>query len=72
MKDSRKRDKNALYLICQGLDDDSFEKSSEAKSANEAWEKLQTSYKRAEQVKKVHLQTLIGEFEFETLHMKYT
>ena len=45
-----------------------FEKSSEAKSAKEAWEKLQTSYKRAEQVKKVHLQTLRGEFE--ALHMK--
>ncbi|XP_028556025.1 uncharacterized protein LOC110109975 [Dendrobium catenatum] len=68
LRDSRKRDKKALYLIFQGLDDDSFEKISDAKSAKEAWEKLQTSYKGAEQVKKVRLQTLRGEFE--ALHMK--
>ncbi|PKU77376.1 Retrovirus-related Pol polyprotein from transposon TNT 1-94 [Dendrobium catenatum] len=63
-----KRDKKALYLIFQGLDDDSFEKLSDVKSAKEAWEKLQTSYKGAEQVKKVCLKTLRGEFE--ALHMK--
>ncbi|XP_020688719.2 uncharacterized protein LOC110104092 [Dendrobium catenatum] len=68
LRDSRKRDKKALYLIFQGLDDDSFEKLSDVKSAKEAWEKLQTSYKGAEQVKKVCLKTLRGEFE--ALHMK--
>ncbi|XP_061341465.1 uncharacterized protein LOC133287802 [Gastrolobium bilobum] len=45
-----------------------FEKISEAVTAKEAWEKLQTSYKGAEPVKKVRLQTLRSEFE--TLHMK--
>ena len=68
MRDSRKRDKNALYLIYQGLDEDVFEKISEAKSAKEAWEKLQTSYKGADPIKKVRLQTLRAEFE--ALHMK--
>ena len=68
LKDSRKRDKKALYLIYQALDDDGFEKISSATSAKEAWEKLQTSCKGAEQVKKVRLQTLRGEFE--ALHMK--
>lgn len=68
LKDSRKRDKKALYLIYQALDDDGFEKISSATTAKEAWEKLQTSCKGAEQVKKVHLQTLRGEFE--SLHMK--
>ena len=68
LKDSRKRDKKALYLIYQGLDEDAFEKISEATTAKEAWEKLQTSYKGAEPVKKVRLQTLRSEFE--TLHMK--
>ena len=68
LKDSRKRDKKALYLIYQALDDDGFEKISSATSAKEAWEKLQTSYKGVEKVKKVRLQTLRGEFE--SLHMK--
>ena len=68
LKDSRKRDKKALYLIYQALDDDGFEKISSATSAKEAWEKLQTSYKGVEKVKKVRLQTLSGEFE--SLHMK--
>ncbi|CAJ2627644.1 unnamed protein product [Trifolium pratense] len=65
---SRKRDKKALCLIYQGLDEDTFEKVSGATTAKEAWEKLRTSYKGAYQVKKVRLQTLRGEFE--ALHMK--
>ena len=68
LKDSRKRDKKALYLIYQVLDDDGFEKISSATSAKQAWEKLQTSFKGIEQEKKVHLQTLRGDFE--ALHMK--
>ncbi|KAK6144512.1 hypothetical protein DH2020_021332 [Rehmannia glutinosa] len=52
LKDSRKRDKKALYLIYQALDDDGFEKISSATTAKDAWEKLQTSHKGAEQVKK--------------------
>ena len=47
LKDSRKRDKKARYLIYQALDDDGFEKISSATSAKEVWEKLQTSYKRS-------------------------
>ncbi|XP_070667768.1 uncharacterized protein [Malus domestica] len=58
LKDSRKIDKKALYLIYQTLDDNGFEKVSSATSAKQAWEKLQTSYKGAEQVKKVCLQVL--------------
>ncbi|VYS62927.1 unnamed protein product [Arabidopsis thaliana] len=52
LRDSRKRDKKALCLIYQGLDEDTFEKVVEATSAKEAWEKLRTSYKGADQVKK--------------------
>nr|XP_048326752.1 uncharacterized protein LOC125421576 [Ziziphus jujuba var. spinosa] len=66
LRNSRKRDEKSFYLIY--LDDDAFEKNSEAKLAKEAWEKLQTSYKGVDPVKKVCLQTLRAEFE--TLHMK--
>ncbi|KAJ4717094.1 Retrovirus-related Pol polyprotein from transposon TNT 1-94 [Melia azedarach] len=52
LKDSRKRDKKALYVIYQALDDDAFEKISNITSTKKAWDKLQTSYKGAEQVKK--------------------
>lgn len=68
LRDARKRDKKALFLIYQALGDDDFEKISSASTAKEAWEKLQNSCKGAEQVKKVRLQTLRGEFE--SLHMK--
>jgi len=40
LKDSRKRDKKALFLIYQALDDDAFEKISDATSAKKAWDKL--------------------------------
>jgi len=58
LRDSRKRDKKALYLIYQGLNDDAFEKVLKAKSVKEAWEKFQTLYKGIDPVKKVCLQTL--------------
>ena len=68
LKDSRKRDKKAFFLIYQALGDDEFEKISYETSAKEAWDKLQTSHKGEDKVKKVCLQTLRGEFE--SLHMK--
>ena len=68
LKDSRKKDKKAIFLIYQALDEDGFEKISSAISAKEAWDKLQISYKGAEQMKKIYPQTLRDELE--TLHMK--
>ncbi|KAE8681376.1 hypothetical protein F3Y22_tig00111330pilonHSYRG00435 [Hibiscus syriacus] len=66
LKDSRNRDKKALYLIYQALDDDGFEKISKESSSKETWEKLQTSCKGSEQVKKVRLQTLRANAMIET------
>jgi len=68
LKDSRKRDKKALFLIYQALDDDAFENISDATSVKETWDKLQTFHTGKEKVKKVCLQTLRGLFE--SLHMK--
>ncbi|KAH9752860.1 hypothetical protein KPL71_014876 [Citrus sinensis] len=58
--------KEAIWL-CKFLHEDAFEKIAGTTSSKEAWEKLETSYKGAEQVKNVRLQTLRGEFE--SLHM---
>lgn len=63
LKESRKRDKKALFLIYQSVDEDTFEKISNATTAKEAWDKLQTCNKGVEQVKKIRLQTLRGDFE---------
>ncbi|XP_050898210.1 uncharacterized protein LOC127105085 [Lathyrus oleraceus] len=57
-KESRKRDKKALFLIYQSVDEDTFEKISNATTTKKAWDKLQTCNKGVEQVKKICLQTL--------------
>ena len=50
------------------LDENMFEKVSSARSAKEAWEVLQNSFKGIDKVIKARLQTLRGEFE--SLKMK--
>ncbi|XP_058741721.1 uncharacterized protein LOC131614109 [Vicia villosa] len=63
LKESRKRDIKALFLIYQSVDEDTFEKISNATTAKETWDKLQTCNKGVEQIKKFCLQTLRGDFE---------
>ncbi|XP_050878142.1 uncharacterized protein LOC127081957 [Lathyrus oleraceus] len=63
LKESRKRDKKALFLIYQSVDEDTFEKISNAKTSTRAWDKLQTCNKGVEQVKNIRLQTLRGDFK---------
>ena len=55
LKDLKKKENKAKYLIFQSLDEDAFEKIAGTTFSKEAWEKLETSYKGAEQVKKVRL-----------------
>lgn len=64
MRENRKKDKKALFLLYQSIDDVIFEKISSATTAKEAWEMLQNSYKGEE----YKVETLRAEFE--SLSMK--
>ncbi|XP_028099711.1 uncharacterized protein LOC114299219 [Camellia sinensis] len=63
LKDSRKRDKKALYLLYQGIDESSFEKISTTTTSKEAWSILRNLHCRIEKTIRVRLQVLRGEFE---------
>ncbi|XP_028061494.1 uncharacterized protein LOC114264962 [Camellia sinensis] len=67
LKDSRKRDKKALYLLYQGIDESSFKKIAAATTSKKAWSILRNSHRGIEKTIRVRLQVLRGEFEM--LHM---
>ena len=64
------KDKTALYLLFQAVDESDFQKISGAVTSKEAWEILQKAFKGADRVKQVRLQTLRGELE--AMKMKET
>ncbi|GKV50164.1 hypothetical protein SLEP1_g56877 [Rubroshorea leprosula] len=59
----KKKDQKAVSLIHHALDEVTFEKVSNATTAKQLWEMLQVTYKGKDKAKKVHLQSLRGEFE---------
>nr|GEW86789.1 hypothetical protein [Tanacetum cinerariifolium] len=63
LKEKRMKDKTALYLLFQSVDESGFEKIAGASTAKQAWDKLEKAYKGADRVKQVRLQTLRGELE---------
>ena len=54
-------------MIHQAIDDGNFERISGAATTKQAWQILENAFKGVDQVKKVRLQRLRGEYE--TLHM---
>lgn len=68
MKEDKKRDTYALYLIQPALHWSLFSSIAAARTAKEAWKKLQRKYQGATKVMAVRLQTLRQSFE--NLHMK--
>ncbi|XP_008789836.1 uncharacterized protein LOC103707210 [Phoenix dactylifera] len=68
LRESRKKDKKALFLTYQGLDEATFEIVGAATTSRQAWEFLQKAYKGIDKVKKIRLQSLRSDFE--TLQMK--
>jgi len=64
---ARRKDQLALTIIHQCLDDATFEIVANVTIAKQAWKVLQESNQRANNVRKVHLQKLRGDFE--KLHM---
>ena len=63
LKESRKKDNKALFLIFQDVDESTFEKISDAKTSKNAWEILQRSCEGVDKAKRVRLQSLRAEFE---------
>jgi len=70
LKDARVKDKAALYILYQAMDESGFEKIARDKSSKEAWDILEKAYKGDDRVKQVRLQTLRGELE--NMRMKET
>ncbi|KAA8521189.1 hypothetical protein F0562_011844 [Nyssa sinensis] len=59
-KEHRKKDKKALFLLYQGLDESTFEKVAEAPNSKQAWEILATIFQGVDRVKRIRLQNLRG------------
>ena len=62
-RDQKKKEKKVLYLIHQGMNDETFEQIEGATTASEAWTILLTNYKGDDNVKRVRLQTLRRQYE---------
>ncbi|KAK8938543.1 hypothetical protein KSP39_PZI011604 [Platanthera zijinensis] len=62
-RESKKKDKKALFILYQGVDEATFEKISDAETSKEAWEILQRSMQGVDKAKKVKLQSLRAQYE---------
>ncbi|XP_035838960.1 uncharacterized protein LOC110901064 [Helianthus annuus] len=67
-KDAVKKDKRALHIIFQSVNETIFERIALAKTSKEAWNILHKSYKGENRVKNIKLQSLRSDFD--ALRMK--
>ncbi|XP_020250603.1 uncharacterized protein LOC109827988 [Asparagus officinalis] len=72
LRDKRKKDAKALYIIQQSLDDEVFPRIAAASTAKEAWSTLKQEYLGDKKVIAVRLQSLRREFETSQMKEKET
>jgi len=63
LKETRSKDKTALYMLFRAVDESGFKKIAGSTTSKEAWDTLEKVFKGADRVKQVRLQTLRGELE---------
>ncbi|KAI3708032.1 hypothetical protein L2E82_37034 [Cichorium intybus] len=63
LKEIKKRDRKALFMIYQAVDEVIFERISSSATSKEAWDMLYKTYRGEDKVKVVRLQTLRCEFD---------
>lgn len=63
LKETRSKDKTALYMLFRAVDESAFEKIVGSTTSKGAWDTLEKAYRGADRVKQVRLQTLRGEME---------
>ena len=54
-RDQKKKDNKVLYLIHQGMNDETFEQIEEATTVSEIWTILSTNYKGDDKIKRMRL-----------------
>ncbi|XP_068504337.1 uncharacterized protein [Phaseolus vulgaris] len=69
-RDQKNKDNKALYLIHQGMNDETFQEIKGATTVSEAWTILSSNYKGDDKIKRVHLETLRRQYEL--LQMEIT
>ncbi|XP_074294135.1 uncharacterized protein LOC141621878 [Silene latifolia] len=72
LKDKRKKDAKALFILQQALDEEIFPRIASATTSKEAWHILQKEYVGDKKVVKVRLQSLRREFETALMKDKET
>ena len=63
LKETRSKEKMALYMLFRAVDESGFEKIVGSTTSKQAWDTLEKVFKGADRVKQVRLQTLRGELE---------